>query len=159
MRLTALPAIVLLTLPLSSFAATAEYDANDSRALSAVAEHWQSAWNSHDMDSFAKLFADDVEFVTKSGTWFHGKQATMEHHRKNHASIFKDSTWSADQVVVTYVKPEVAIIHVGWGMSGDSHHDGTDSAPRHGISTWVLVKRGGQWLLLAVQNANIETPK
>jgi hypothetical protein len=30
MRLSALPAIVLLTLPLFSFAATAEYDATDS---------------------------------------------------------------------------------------------------------------------------------
>ena len=31
MRLAALPAIVLLTLPRFSFAATAEYDATDSR--------------------------------------------------------------------------------------------------------------------------------
>jgi uncharacterized protein (TIGR02246 family) len=39
------------------------------RALNALAEHWQSAWNKHDMDLFAKPFDDDVEFVTKSGTW------------------------------------------------------------------------------------------
>ena len=61
--------------------------------------------------------------------------------------------------MIKYVKADVAIIHIGWGLSGDSHHDGTASEPRHGMSTWVLAKRGGQWLLIAVQNVNIEPPK
>ena len=140
-------------------AASPEYDAADTRALNAVAEHWREYWNAHDMEKFAALFADDVDFVTKSGSWFRGKELTMEHHRKNHAGIFKDSTWTIDQVVIKYVQAGVAIIHVGWGLSGDSHHDGTASAPRHGMSTWVLVKRADKWLLLAVQNVNIEPPK
>jgi uncharacterized protein (TIGR02246 family) len=151
--------VVCATLLGASFAHAATYDAADTRALNTVAEHWREYWNSHDMDKFAGLFADDVDFVTKSGTWFQGKQATMEHHRKNHSSIFKDSTWSTDQVVIKYVNPDVAIIHIGWGLSGDSHHDGTTSAPRHGMSTWVLTKRNGAWLLLAVQNVNIEPPQ
>jgi len=135
------------------------YDAADTAELNAVADHWREYWNAHDMEKFAGLFADDVDFVTKSGSWFRGKEATMEHHRNNHVGIFKDSTWTTDQVVIKYVQPDVAIIHIGWGLSGDLHHDGTASAPRHGISTWVLVKRAGKWLLLAVQNVNIEPPK
>jgi uncharacterized protein (TIGR02246 family) len=111
------------------------------------------------MDSMATLFATDVDFVTKSGTWFKGKEGTVNHHKKNHATIFKTSTWTADSVAIKYVKPDLAIIHVGWGISGDTHHDGTPSDPRHGISTWILTKQDAHWLLLGVHNVNIESPR
>src|SRR6476660_2508101 len=81
------------------------YDTKETHALNKVAEKWQRYWNSHDMDSFATLFAPDVDFVTKSGIWFKGKEETMNHHRKNHTSIFKTSTWATDSVVIKYVKP------------------------------------------------------
>jgi len=139
--------------------ATEKYRADDVQALNNVAQEWERSWNSHDMNALATLFANDVDFVTKSGTWFKGKEATMNHHKQNHATIFKNSTWTKDNVEIKYVKPDLAIIHIGWGMSGDSHHDGTPSSPRHGLSTWVLKKRDAQWLLLAVHNANIETPR
>jgi uncharacterized protein (TIGR02246 family) len=111
------------------------------------------------MDAFSTLFANDVDFVTKSGNWLKGKEATVEHHRQNHATIFRDSKWMTEGVGVKFVKTDLAIVHIRWGISGDTHHDGTPSRPRHGISTWVLAKRVGQWLLLAVQNANIESPQ
>jgi len=136
-----------------------KYDVKETRALNELAEKWQQYWNSHDMDSFATLFAADVDFVTKSGTWFRGKEETMNHHKKNHASIFKTSVWATDSVVIKYVKPDLAIIHIGWGLSNDTHHDGTPSEPRHGMSTWVVVKQTNRWLLLAVQNVNIEPPR
>ncbi|HMG66229.1 MAG TPA: SgcJ/EcaC family oxidoreductase [Chitinophagaceae bacterium] len=136
-----------------------KYDTKETHALNDVAEKWQRYWNSHNMDSFATLFAADIDFVTKSGTWFKGKEETMNHHRKNHASIFKNSIWATDSVVIKYVKPDLAIIHIGWGLSDDTHHDGTPSEPRHGISTWVLIKQNSLWLLLSVQNVNIETPR
>ena len=136
-----------------------QYDAKDVNALNEVAGKWQRYWNNHDMSSFATLFASEADFVTKSGTWFKGKQATMNHHRKNHSTIFKTSVWTTDSVIIKYVTPGVAIIHIGWGLSGDTHHDGTTSDPRHGISTWVLAKENNQWLLLAVHNVNIEAPR
>lgn len=136
-----------------------KYGAKEIHALNEVAEKWQRYWNSHDMDSFSTLFAPDVDFVTKSGTWFKGKEETMNHHKKNHASIFKTSIWATDSLAIKYIKSDLAIIHIGWGLSGDTHHDGTPSEPRHGISTWVLTKQTNRWLLLAVQNVNIETPR
>jgi uncharacterized protein (TIGR02246 family) len=152
--------IFIYTASLSSYCQTpTKYDVKEAHALNEVAEKWQRYWNSHDMISFATLFATDVDFVTKSGTWFKGKEETMNHHKKNHTSIFKNSTWATDSVVIKYVKPDLAIIHIGWGLSNDTHHDGTISEPRHGISTWVVIKQSNQWLLLAVQNVNIETPR
>jgi uncharacterized protein (TIGR02246 family) len=140
-------------------AATGTFSAEDTQALRHVAEEWQRCWNAHDMDAFAVLFADDVDFVTKSGAWIKGKAATMKHQQQNHATIFKQSVWSTDSIDTRYVAPRIAIIHLGWGLSNDTHHDGTQSAPRHGISTWVLAKHRGQWQLIAVHNVNIESPQ
>jgi uncharacterized protein (TIGR02246 family) len=152
--------ILILATSLSCYCQSpTKYDSKEEHALNEVADKWQRYWNSHNMDSFATLFATNVDFVTKSGTWFKGKEETMNHHKKNHASIFKNSIWATDSVVIKYVKPDLAIIHIGWGLSGDTHHDGTSSEPRHGMSTWVVIKQSNQWLLLAVQNVNIETPR
>jgi uncharacterized protein (TIGR02246 family) len=134
------------------------YNPEDSQALNALPGKWQKYWNTHNMDSMARLFANDVDFVTKSGTWFKGKEATVNHHKKNHATIFKTSIWTTDSIAIKYVKPDLAIMHIGWGISGDFSHDGTPGEPRHGISTWVVIKEKGEWLLLAVQNANIVDP-
>jgi len=136
-----------------------KYDNKDMHALNEIADKWERYWNIHNIDSLATLFALDIDFVTKSGTWFKGKEATVNHHRKNHATIFKTSTWTTDSVAIKYVKPDLAVIHIGWGLSGDFYHDGKPSSPRHGISTWVLTKQNNDWLLLAVQNVNIESPR
>ncbi len=145
---------------LSSYCQTPnKYDVKNIQALNEIAKKWERYWNSHNMDSMATLFATDVDFVTKSGTWIKGKEETVKHHKKNQATIFKASTWTTDSVVIKYVRPDLAIIHIGWGLMGDTHHDGTPSDPRHGISTWVLTKQNNQWLLLAVHNVNIEAPR
>jgi uncharacterized protein (TIGR02246 family) len=79
------------------------FDAKDTNAIREVASKWERAWNTHDMDMLSTLFADDVDFVTKSGNWLKGKEATMEHHRKNHATIFKSSKWMTESVDVKFV--------------------------------------------------------
>jgi uncharacterized protein (TIGR02246 family) len=135
------------------------FDAKDRNAIRKVASKWELAWNTHDMNALSTLFADDVDFVTKSGNWLKGKEATMEHHRKNHATIFANSKLMTESVDIKFVRTDLTIAHIRWAISGDTHHDGTTSNPRHGVSTWVLVKRSSQWLLLAVQNANIEPPQ
>ncbi len=62
--------------------------------------------------------------------------------------------WTTDSMEVKYVKPDLAIMHIGWGLSGDFDPDGAPRQPRHGIFTWVIFKDKGQWQLLAVHNVN-----
>lgn len=53
------------------------------------------------------------------------------------------------------VQPGLAIMHIGWGITGDFDPDGTPRKPRHGLFMWIATKQNGQWLLLAVHNTNI----
>jgi hypothetical protein len=60
-------------------------------------------------------------------------------------------------VEVAFLKPDVALAHVAWGMSGDLDEDGTPRPPREGLFTWVIVKEGTAWKIRASQNTN-QTP-
>ncbi len=107
------------------------------------------------MKALATLVAEDVDFITVSGTWLKGRKAFEEHHARLHAMQFKESVWATSDVQVKFLKPDVAIVHVSWGMRGDNDPDGTPRQPRRGIFTRVIAKEGGKWLIKASQNTNI----
>jgi len=52
------------------------------------------------------------------------------------------------------LNPQVAIVHVTWGMRGDRNDDGTSRRPREGLFTWVTVKDGKAWKIRASHNSN-----
>ena len=131
------------------------YSAGDMAALQALPATFQRCWNDHNMDSMGTMLTEDVDFINVAGTWFKGKTATVNDHKDSHSMMFKNSVLSTDSVDIKYVKSDLAIIHVGWGITGDLNADGIPRMPRHGIFTWVAVKTKRRWLLLAVSNVNI----
>ncbi len=157
MRSTAL----LLILALAAASVYAEQTGgndSDRKAVESVAERWQGAWNSHDMDALSALVAEDVDFVTVGGTWLKDRKAFKEHHADRHRMQFKESVWMTDKTSIEFVRPDIAVAHVEWGIRGDKDPDGTPRQPRQGIFTWVLEKRGGAWTIIAAQNTNRQQP-
>jgi uncharacterized protein (TIGR02246 family) len=131
------------------------YPPKDLEALLALPLTFERCWNNHNMDSMGTMLTDDVDFINVAGTWFKGKTATVNDHKDSHSMMFKNSIFSIDGVNIRYVKSDLAIVHVGWGIKGDLDPDGTPRNPRHGIFTWVAIKQKGRWLLLVVSNVNI----
>ena len=132
-----------------------KYDAKDFAALNALSDKWQKYWNMHNMDSMGTLLRDDVDFVNVGGNWLKGKVQVVQDHKTKHQSVkFKSSIWHTDSVTIKYIKSDLAIMHIAWGISGDFENDGTPRQPRRGIFTWVVSKQNNNWLLLAVQNTN-----
>jgi uncharacterized protein (TIGR02246 family) len=147
--------LILLT-PL--WPATAQDSARDIDAIKQIESHWQEAWNTHDMKALASLVAENVDFITVAGTWLKGRKAFEEHHAARHAMQFKESVWETTDVQVKLLKPDLALVHVSWGIKGDKDPDGTPRQPRRGIFTRVVTKEGGKWLIKASQNTNISAP-
>jgi uncharacterized protein (TIGR02246 family) len=131
------------------------YRAKDLNALNSLPAKFEHYWNIDNMDSMGTLLRENVDFVNVAGTWFRGKAATVNDHKDSHSMMFKSSTFTNDSVNVRYVSPDIAIMHVGWGISGDFDPDGTPRKSRHGIFTWVISKENGHWLILAASNVNI----
>lgn len=131
------------------------YDAKDLQALNDLASKWEKYWNIHNMDSMGTLLSDDVDFINVGGNWLKGKNQAIHDHKIKHQNIkFRTSVWQTDSVAIKYIKPDLAIMHISWGISGDFENDGTPRQPRHGIFTWIVSKQNSKWLLLAVQNTN-----
>lgn len=131
-----------------------EYDSKDLTALEMLVSKWEQYWNSHNMDSMGTLLREDVDFVNVAGVWLKGKTSAVADHKQKHQTIFRSSVWTTDSIHVKYVKPDVAVLHISWGLRGDFDPDGTPREPRNGIFTWVATKKNRQWQLLAVHNVN-----
>ena len=144
---------LILLSPLWS--AGAPDNAKDIEAIKRIESRWQDAWNNHDMKSLASLVAENVDFITVAGTWLKGRKAFEEHHAARHAMQFKESVWETTDVQVQFLKPDIALVHVSWGIKGDKDPDGTPRQPRRGVFTRVVIKEGGKWLIKASQNTNI----
>jgi uncharacterized protein (TIGR02246 family) len=129
--------------------------AKDEAAIKQLGKDWQKAWNKHDMDALALLFAEDADFVTVGGRWLKGRKAFKEHHDKKHAMQFKESVFTTAEVQVKFLKPDIALVHVNWSMKGDKDPDGTPRQPRSGLFTWVVTNQGGDWLIQAAHNTGI----
>ena len=136
------------------------FSSGDLSALSNLPVRWEHYWNTHDMDGMGTLLSNDIDFVNVSGVWAKGKKETVLQHKQKHLGMFSKSVWTTDSVSVKYLMSNLAVIHIGWGISGDYNpEDHTPSKPRHGLFTWLVKKNEGRWLVIQVANVNIRVYK
>jgi len=56
---------------------------------------------------------------------------------------------------VKFLKPDVAVAHVNWTMTGALSPTGAGAdVPEQGIQTQILVRHCGHWLIAAFQNTS-----
>jgi len=154
--------ILLIALALAALPAAAQTldNAAARKAIEAIAESFQHAWNRHDMDQLASLMAEDVDFVTVVGArgWEKGRKEFREGHAEVHKTMFKNSVLTVKQTDVKFIRPDIAIAHVLWETQGDAVPDRKPGEPRAGIFTWVVERRNDKWLIIASQNTENKTP-
>jgi uncharacterized protein (TIGR02246 family) len=150
-------ALVTLAMATSVIAGNAQ-DVSPEEGNLALARDFQAAWNKHDIEvGLRKLLTDDVDWVNVNAGRGKGIEAVVEGHARVHAGKFKDSVFKVKDIEVEPLKPDVALVFVSWGISGDRDDDGTAREPREGLFTWVTVKDGNVWKIRASQNTN-KTP-
>ena len=120
----------------------------------ALAKQLESTWNAHDMQAFGKLLTEDVDWVNVDAGHGKGRETVERGHARVHAGKFKNSVMTINKVDVAVIRPDVAIVHVSWGIRGDTDDDGTPRQPREGLFTWVTVKDGDTWKIRASHNTN-----
>lgn len=125
----------------------------DEAKVRALASHWERAWNTHDMKALAALFTDDADFVNVGARHWKGRKEIESEHATR-LPQFLESVWTTNEVTIQFLKPDVALVHVSWGLKGDKDPDGTQRPPREGLFTWVAVAKAGAWQLRAAQNTN-----
>jgi uncharacterized protein (TIGR02246 family) len=147
---------VLLTC--SAFALAAEPPADD-RAIRGLVQAWEEDWNTHDMGAMGTLITEDADFVNVAGLHWKGRPQIVREHAERHRTNLKLSHWITRNVTIQQLSPEVALVHIDWGMTGDTDFDGTPREPRDGIFSWLVLKQNNRWLIRAVQNTNVSPRK
>jgi uncharacterized protein (TIGR02246 family) len=142
--------IVITSLALPA-GAQPEGRAKDRKAIESIALRWQDAWNRHDMKALAALVAEDVDLITVAGTRLRSRKEFEEDHAKSHEGVLRESVLTTKSTEVKFVRPDVAVAHVEWGITGVKGPGGEARPPQRGVLTWVLEKRKGAWLIIASQ--------
>ena len=136
----------------SSFALAQSPD--DEAQIRAIATSWESAWNAHDMKGLVALVTADADFVNVGGKHWKGRDQIEAEHTLR-LSQFQESTWTTKGVTVQFLKPDIALVHVRWGIVGDRDPDGSLRKPREGVFTWIVTNQSRRWQIRAAQNTNI----
>jgi uncharacterized protein (TIGR02246 family) len=132
-----------------------QYTKFDETGVRAVTSGFVNTWNHHDMKAFAELFTEDADFVNVIGLWWKGKSEIRKEHEAIHTTRMKNSHLTDVQTVVRFLRPEVAIAHLRWELTGDTGLEGKVLPAREGVLTFVVTKAGSKWLIAGGHNTDI----
>jgi uncharacterized protein (TIGR02246 family) len=116
------------------------------------------AWNAHDMKALGELFTDDADFVTAEGKWWKGRPWIVSQLGRAHAAKLKTTMMVETNTTVRTVRPDVAVLHFEWEVSGELGADGKALITRHGILQIVAVKQAAGWRIVSAQDTGTMPP-
>jgi uncharacterized protein (TIGR02246 family) len=127
----------------------------DDAKIRALQQQQAAAWNAHDIHAYAALFSQDADVVNVLG-WHWRSRAELEQKLgRAFTSVFARSQMAIVGVSVEYLKPDVAVAHVRWTMTGAFSPTGSGvDVPQAGIQTQVLLRQGRVWRITHFQNTN-----
>lgn len=129
--------------------------AADEAKIRALQRQQAEAWNAHDIDAYAALFTPDTNLVNVLGWHWRGRAELKQKLGRAFGSVFARSQLAIGDVSVDFLKPDVAVAHVRWTMTGALSPTGSGgNAPEQGIQIQVLVRSGGTWRVADFQNTN-----
>lgn len=120
-----------------------------------VIELWESAWNAGDADAVAELFSADADFVNVVGLWWHDRDAIRRSHAFGFSTIFPGSVITMGMPRTRLLGDDGAVVQSRWRLTGQVAPDGSPTGAREGIFTFVLERRGGDWIAVAAQNTDV----
>ena len=129
-------------------------DEDDIREL----EHqFNAAWDRHDPEGMAESLTDDAQFITVNGAWTTTRKGFRDLMARLHGATgpFRTSTRRTPDMSVTFLAPDIAILHSRFWIDGEVLHDDLSQASRESVGTRVLRKSGGRWRIVATQNTDV----
>lgn len=121
----------------------------------AVVNAFADAWNRHDMDAFAQIFAPDAEFVNVVGLWWKGRTEIKQAHELTHSTMFKNSRLTILKTSVRFPQSQLAIARSRWSLDGHVGPDGQALPTRTGVLLNLLVADETGWTIIDSQNTDV----
>lgn len=110
-----------------------------------------AAWAKNDADGVAKVFTEDGILILPGDVYKQGQEEIRSFMAAAYAGPFKGSGVTGKPVDVRFATDDVALLRTHGGILAPGE---TEIAPELAVrSTWVVVKRDGEWRLAAYQNS------
>jgi uncharacterized protein (TIGR02246 family) len=127
---------------------------SDEAAVRGISQAFVAAWAKHDGHELAKIMAENVDFVNVGADWLHGRKDFELYHTRLLSGKFKQSSLKVTDTAVSFLRPDLAVLHWTWVVIGDGHEDPITHEPRRGMFTMIVEKQSGVWLVDVAQNTN-----
>jgi uncharacterized protein (TIGR02246 family) len=110
-----------------------------------------AAWATNDADGVAGVFTEDGILILPGDVFKKGRDEIRSFMAAAYAGPFKGTGVTGAPVDVRILSDDVALIRTHGGILAAGE---TDIAPELAVrSTWVTVKKDGQWYLAGYQNS------
>ena len=129
----------------------------DEDAIRALEERFNAAWNAHDPDAIAESLSDDAQFITVNGAWTTSRQGFRDLMQRLHgpSGPYRSSTRKSPEIKVTFLSPDIAILHTRFWIDGEVLHDALSTPSRESVGTRVVRRIDGRWRIVATQNTDV----
>ncbi len=124
----------------------------DERAIQAILEQIEAAWNAYDSAGIAALFAEDANFIHLFGGQLDGRAAIEAAHRVILDTIYKGSDANFMLRSIRFVRPDVAVVFARMQLKFKENNEPREIATR---PTLIVVKERENWQIVAFQNTRI----
>lgn len=127
--------------------------AADQARIRGVLRRFVETWSAREPDGCAALLTDDIEYVSHLGVVHSGKSQVLEQRATLARELeHEQARFDAFPESLGFLAQNVALLRARCHWTGYTPRRGEQTEDLTGVMTLVLVKRGGRWLIRAVQS-------
>jgi uncharacterized protein (TIGR02246 family) len=130
---------------------------SDENQIRELENHFNAAWDAHDPNGMAESLTDDAQFITVNGAWTTTRDGFRDLMARLHGETgpFRSSTRRTPEMSVTFLAPDIAMLHSRFWIDGEVLHDEHRQPSRESVGTRVVRKIDGRWRIVATQNTDV----
>jgi uncharacterized protein (TIGR02246 family) len=135
-----------------SYYSATNYENDDESAVRNALAEYTVSWNRHDMAAVGRLFTENCDYVNIAGVHWKGAQEIVQRHAEQFQNRLKTAVRTLIGAEVRFSTPDVAVVHATWEVTGSSLPTGEAVPVLKEITTMMMVKTDGKWLITAFQD-------
>ncbi len=124
----------------------------DERAIQAILQQLETAWNAYDSATFAAVFAEDANFIHIFGGQLDGRTAIEAAHRLIFNTIYRGSSARFILRSIRFVRPDVAVVFAQQQVKSNPSNETYELETR---PTLILAREQAKWQIVTFQNTRI----
>ena len=125
---------------------------SEEKQVRQAVQSFYEAFNSHNFGRAAEYTTEDWVHINPLGGWTRGRESVLKELEEVHSTFLKGVSDTPEEITVRFATPDVVVATVPSRTSTFITPDGIKHENQRQIRTFVLVKRGGKWLIMHDQN-------